>query len=156
MKVMRFRVPPPKDVAAEISGFDKKDLAALMRRAALRMAEGDADEHIRRAVAWEGHSEAFSGWLVQEVRASFRAFGWQGKNASLLELWARAASRLAVFLVLLLFAAWLSAQTDSPVAAVAAIPVVFLAFVYLLAFILACVRLARRLSGHDRPPSDER
>jgi hypothetical protein len=146
---MRFRVKPSPDVAAEIKRFEKSDLVELMRRAAIRMHDGDADEHIERAVAWEGHSEAFSKWLVQEVRASFMAIGFSRRHLTTLELWARAAARLAILMVLILFGKFLMLDRDSPLTIVALVPVVLLGFFYSLGLFVAVARLVNRLMGKD-------
>jgi hypothetical protein len=153
---MRFRVKPTPEVSTEIKRVEKKDLIEMMRRAAMRMADGDADEHIQRAVAWEGHSEAFADWLVREVRASFEAFGMSRRSRTTLELWASAISRLAILLVLLLFGSMLLQDRDSTWSLLIAFPVILLAFLYTVGFLVSASRVIKRMLGRDRqePPPE--
>lgn len=146
---MRFRIKPTPDIVTEIKEFDKQALRELMRRAAIRMADGDADEHIERSVIWEGHSEEFSRWLVREVRASFEAFGFFEQPRSKLELAARASSRLAILTLLLLSAQVMMAERDSVWTLVFMGPVVLLSLLYGIGFLIAFARLVNRLLGKD-------
>lgn len=152
---MRFRIKPTQDIIAEIKEFDRQALRELMRRAAIRMADGDPDEHIERAVVWEGHSEEFSRWLVREVRASFQAFGWFEQPRTKLELAARAASRLAILTLLLLAAQLMLGDKDSVWTLVFIGPVVLLSLLYGLGFLIASARLVNRLLGKDDKEEDE-
>jgi hypothetical protein len=152
---MRYRIRPTPDVAEEIKGFEKKDLVELMSRAAKRMAAGDEDVHIERAVTWEGHSEAFAKWMVREVRASFAAFDLSTKPRTTTELAARAASRLAITMLLVLFGATLLQDRESLVTLFLLFPVVLLGVLYSLGFFIALNRLFARLTGRDKVEQDE-
>lgn len=152
---MRFRVTPTPDVASEIKRVEKKDLIELMRRAAIRMADGDVDEHIERSVVWEGHSEEFSRWLVREVRASFDAFSWAKTPKTTLEIAARAASRLAILVVLFLVAQLLMSDRDSTVTLIFMGPIMLLTFLYGLGFLVSVARLVNRLLGKDAQEQEE-
>ena len=146
---MRFRVKPAPEVADEIERVEKKVLIDLLSRAARRMADGDEDTHIERAVTWEGHSEEFAKWVVQEVRASFSAFGLRGSKQSNMELGARAATRLAMLMLLVLAGAIMLQDRDSIFTLIFLFPVILLAMLYALGFSIAMFRLIGRWTGKD-------
>lgn len=152
---MRFRITPPSPVAEEIKLVEKSKLVELMQRAAKRLAAGDAEEHIRTAVTWEGHSDEFATWLIQEVQASFAHYGLNRKPRTTLELIARVFSRLAVLLLLLFLGSSMLNQRSSAFTFLLLVPVVLVTFFYALGFALAAFRLFARLTGSDKPAKDE-